>query len=149
MWAILECKTKKCVDDMMVECIEKYSPIQHYMKAKPCWHGMNIGVCKVVDTMKVYYGASHEDVKHAIEYKIVIGLMDGYKNKNHIITCDNFFFNHTLFWDLLKVGVHATRTYKTSNRKEWLSTLTIDPKKGSRGQPWYDMHASSKFVVIS
>jgi hypothetical protein len=33
---------------MMVKYIEKYSPIQHYMKAKPCWHGMKIGICKLV-----------------------------------------------------------------------------------------------------
>jgi hypothetical protein len=133
----------------MVKYIENYSPIRHYMKAKPCWHGMNIGVCKFVDKMKVYYGASHEDVKHAIGYKIVIGLMDGYKNKNHIVTCHDFFFSRTLFWNLLKVWVHATRTYKTSNHKEWFNTLSIDPKKGPKGQLWYDMHASSKFVVIS
>jgi hypothetical protein len=62
--------------------------------------------------MKVYVSASHEDVKHATRYKIVYGLMDMYKNKsNHIVTCDNFFFNPSLFWDLLKVEVHTTRTH--------------------------------------
>jgi hypothetical protein len=67
-----------------------------------------------------------QDVEHGSKYKIVIGLMDGYKNKNHIVTCDNFFSNPTLYWDLLKVGVHATRIYKT-NWKGWFSVLTIDP----------------------
>ncbi len=67
-----------------------------------------------------------QDAKHGSKYKIVIGLMDEYKNKNHIVTCDNFFSNLTLFWDHLKVGVHATRTYKTY-WKERFSALTIDP----------------------
>jgi hypothetical protein len=66
--------------------------------------------------MEVYCDAIHEDVEHAIGYKIVYGLMDVYKNMNHIVTCDNFKENPTLFWDLLKVGVHATWTCKI-NRK--------------------------------
>jgi hypothetical protein len=77
-----------------------------------------------------------------------MGLMDGYKNKNYIMTCDNFFFNPTLFWDLLKVGVHVKRTFRT-NFKGWLGVLTIDPKKGSRGQLWYGMHVLGKFVIVS
>jgi hypothetical protein len=76
----------------------------------------------------MYWGASHEDVEHATRYKIEYGLMDGYKNKNYIVICDNFFFSPTLFWDLLKVGVHTTRTCKT-DCKGWLGVLSIDPKK--------------------
>jgi len=79
--------------------------------------------------MEMYCGVGHEDVEHAIEYKLVYGFMDGYKNKNYIVTCDNFFSSPTLFWDLLKVEVHATRTCKT-NCKGWLDALIIDPKKG-------------------
>ncbi len=41
---------------------------------------------KFVQKMEVYYGASHEDVKHAISYKIII--RDEYKNKNHVVKCD-------------------------------------------------------------
>ncbi len=90
---------------------------------------------KFVQKMEMYCGVGHEDVEHAIGYKIVYGLMDRFKNKNYIVTCDNFSFSLTLFLDLLKVGVHTTRTCKT-NCKGWLSVLTIDPKKGSRGQLW-------------
>jgi hypothetical protein len=79
--------------------------------------------------MKVYCGANHEDVEHAIGYKIVVRLMDEYENKNHIVTCDNFFSSPTLFLDLLKVEVHATWSCK-SNWKGWLSFITIDPKRG-------------------
>jgi len=75
----------------------------------------------------------------------VYGLINGYKN---IITCDNFFLNPTLFWDFLKVGVHVTKTCRT-NYKGWLGVLIIDPKKGSRGQLWYCMHASNKLAIIS
>jgi hypothetical protein len=103
---------------------------------------------KFVQKMEMHCGLGHEDVEHAIGYKILYGLMDGFKNKNYIVTCDNFFFSPTLFWDLLKVGVHATRTCKT-NCKGWLGALTIDPKKGSRGQLWYHMHASSKLAIVS
>ncbi len=103
---------------------------------------------KFVQKMEMYCGVGHEDVEHATRYKIVYGLMDRYKNKNYIMTCDNFFFNPTLFWFLLKVGVHATRTYRT-NCKGWLSVLIIHPKKGSRGQLWYCMHASSKLAIVS
>jgi hypothetical protein len=66
---------------------------------------------KFVQKMEVYCGTCHEDVKHATWYKIVYGLMDGYKNTNHIVTCDNFFSSLALFWDLWKVGVHAIKTY--------------------------------------
>jgi hypothetical protein len=93
---------------------------------------------KFVQKMEMYCGVGHEDVEHAIGYKIVHGLMDGYKNKNYIVTYDKFFSNPTLFWDLLKVGVHATGTYKT-NYKGWLGALIIDPKKGSRRQLWYSI----------
>ncbi len=79
----------------------------------------------------MYCDAGHEDVEHAIRYKIVYGLMDVYKDKNHIVTCDNLFFNLTLFWGLLKVGVDATWSCKIDH-KGWLSALTIDPKIGSR-----------------
>lgn len=40
---------------------------------------------KYVQKMEVYYGACHEDVEFAIGYKIVYGLMDGYKNKPYIV----------------------------------------------------------------
>jgi hypothetical protein len=82
--------------------------------------------------MEIYCGVGHEDVEHATMYKIVYGLMDGYKNKNYIVTYDNFFSCLTLFWNLLKVGVHAKRTCKI-DFKGSLGALTIDPKKGSRG----------------
>ncbi len=59
--------------------------------------------------------------------------MDGYKNKNHIVTCDNFFYSLALFWDLLKVGVNAIGTYRI-DCKGWPNALTIDLKRGSRGQ---------------
>jgi len=46
----------------------------------------------------------------------------------------------TMFWDLLKVRVHATRTYKI-DWKVWPNALTIDPKRGWIWQLWYHMHA--------
>jgi len=98
--------------------------------------------------METYCGVGHEDVEHAIGYKIVYGLMDGYKNNNYIVTYDNFFSNLTLFWDLLKVGVHATWNCRT-HCKGRLGALIIDPKKGSRRQLWYHMHASSKLAIVS
>jgi hypothetical protein len=103
---------------------------------------------KFVQKMEMYCGVVHEDVEHAIGYKIVYGLMDGYKNKNYIVTCDNFFSRLTLFWNLLKVGVHAKGTCKI-DCKGSLGALTIDPKKGSRGQLWYCMHALGELVVVS
>jgi hypothetical protein len=103
---------------------------------------------KFVQKMEMYCDVGQKDVEHAIGYKIVYGLMDEYKNKNYIVTYDNFFFNPTLFWDLLKVGVHVTGTCMT-NCKGWLGILTIDPKKGSRRQLWYHMHASGKLVIVS
>jgi hypothetical protein len=98
--------------------------------------------------MEVYCHAGHEDVEHAIWYKIVYRLMDGYKNKNYIITWDNFYFSFTLFWDLLKVGMHAIWTCRIDH-KGWPSALTIDPKRESRKQLWYHMHVSSKLVGVS
>jgi len=103
---------------------------------------------KFVQKMEMYCGVGHEYVEHAIGYKIVYGLMDGYTNKNYIVTYDNYFFSPNLFWDLLKVGVHATHTCRT-DCKGWLGDLTIDPKKGSRRQLWYHMHASSKLAIVS
>jgi hypothetical protein len=47
------------------------------MKAKPYQYGVKIWCFanvkyKFVQKMEVYYGASHEDVKHATWYKIII-----------------------------------------------------------------------------
>jgi hypothetical protein len=74
--------------------------------------------------------------------------MDGYKNKNYIVTYDNFFSSPTLFWHLLKVGVHVTGTCRT-DCEGWHGALTIDPKKGSRRQLWYRMYASGKLAIVS
>jgi hypothetical protein len=52
---------------------------------------------KFVQKMEMYCVVSHKDVEHAIGYKIVYGLMDGYKNKYYIVTCDDFFCHITLF----------------------------------------------------
>jgi hypothetical protein len=81
--------------------------------------------------MELYCHTCQEDAEHAIRYKIVYKLMDGYKNKNYIVTCDNFYSSFTLFWDFSKVGVHAIGTYRIEH-KGWPSALIIDPKKGSR-----------------
>jgi hypothetical protein len=45
---------------------------------------------KFVQKIEMYCGVGHEDAKHATGYKIVYGLMDGYKNKNYIVTSDSF-----------------------------------------------------------
>ncbi len=58
---------------------------------------------KFVQKMEMYCGVGHVDVDMQLGYKIVYGLMDGYKNKNYIVTYDNFFSSPALFWDLLKV----------------------------------------------
>jgi len=63
--------------------------------------------------MEIYCGVGHEDVEHVIEYKIVYGSIDGYKNKNYIVTCDKKNISPTLFWDLLKVEVYAIGTWRT------------------------------------
>jgi hypothetical protein len=42
---------------------------------------------KFVHKMEMYCGLGHEDVEHATRYKIVYGLIDGFKNKNYIVTC--------------------------------------------------------------
>jgi hypothetical protein len=65
------------------------------MKIRPCRYGVKIwclanAKSKFVQKMEIYYGVGHEDVKHVNGYKIVIGLVDGYKNNNHLVTCDNF-----------------------------------------------------------
>ncbi len=103
---------------------------------------------KFVQKMELHCHKSHEDVEHAIRYKIVYRLMGGYKNKNYIVTCDNFYFSFTLFWDLLKVGVHAIGTCMIDH-KGWPNVLIIDPKRRSRKQLWYHMHASSKLLARS
>jgi hypothetical protein len=36
---------------------------------------------KFVQKMKVYVGASHDDVKHTTRYKIMYGLMDMYNKQ--------------------------------------------------------------------
>jgi hypothetical protein len=94
----------------MIKYCGRYLPIWQYMKAKPCWYGVKIwclvnAKLKYVQRMEMYYGACGEDVEHAIWYKIIIGLTKGYKNKNHIVSCDNFFSSIGLFWVLLHVGM--------------------------------------------
>ncbi len=60
----------------------------------------------------------------------------------------NFFSSPTLFWDLLKVAVDVIGTCRT-DCKGWHGALTIDPKKGSRKQLWYCMHALGKLAIVS
>jgi hypothetical protein len=70
--------------------------------------------------MEMYCGVGDEDVKHTTWYKIVYMLINGYKNNNHIVRHDNHFFNPTLYWDILKVGIHVIGTHRT-NCIKWLS----------------------------
>jgi hypothetical protein len=53
--------------------------------------------------------------------------MNMYKNMNLIVTCDNVFSNFTLFWDLLKVGVHVVEICKIDS-KGLPNVLTFDQK---------------------
>ncbi len=53
--------------------------------------------------------------------------MNMYKNMNLIVTCDNVFSNFTLFWDLLKVGVHVFEICKIDS-KGLPNVLTFDQK---------------------
>ncbi len=128
-------QNKNCVNEIVITYTRKYSPTQKCMKVEPCCYGMKIqclpnAKSKFVQKMKAYTSASHEDVKHTTRYKIVYGLMDMCKNKsNHIVTCDNFFSNPTLFWDLLKVEVRTTRTHGIDCKGQ-PNALTIDPKRG-------------------
>ncbi len=103
---------------------------------------------KFVQKMEMYCGVGHEDVEHPTRYKIVYGLMNGYKNKNYIVTCDNFFSHLTLFWNLLKVGLHAKGTCRIDCKGSF-GALNIDPKKGSKRQLWYHMHALGKLTIVS
>ncbi len=138
VWGILECKIKFVCGWNDGQVYWEYSPVWQYMKAKSWDYGIKIWCLvnvksKFVYKIELYYGTCHENVEHAIGCKIVCMLMDRYKNNNYIVTFDNFLFNLRLFWYLLKVGVHTTRTNKI-DCKGWSSTLIVDPKRGSRGQ---------------
>ncbi len=135
-WAILECRIKfMCGWNDAQVYWEIFAHLTN-MKAEPWGYGIKIWCLvdvksKFVYKMELCYGTCHEDVEHAIGYKIVCMLMDRYRNNNYIVTLDNFLFNPRLFWYLLKVGVHTIWTNKI-DCKGWSSTLIVDPKRGSR-----------------
>jgi hypothetical protein len=47
---------------------------------------------KFVGKMEMYCGVGHEDVKRTTKYKIVYEFMKEYKDKNHNVTCNHYFF---------------------------------------------------------
>ena len=64
----------------------------------------------------VYTGAESEKKDKSLPHSVVMGLMEGYLDKNHVVVMDNFFTSIPLFVNLLTRSTYACGTVR-ANRK--------------------------------
>jgi hypothetical protein len=64
----------------------------------------------------VYTGATSKKNEQSLGYSVVMGLMEGYLDKNHIVIMDNFFTSIPLFSDLLTRSTYACGTVRADRK---------------------------------
>lgn len=95
--------------------------MKQYLRAKIIKWGYRIWkLCDAsnayVLSFDVYTGATSKTNDQSLSYNVVMGLMDGYLEKNHVVIMDNFFSSLPLFSDLLTRSTYACGTIR-ANRK--------------------------------
>jgi hypothetical protein len=95
--------------------------MKQYMKAKIIKWGYRIWkLCDAsnayVLNFDVYTGKEGKKNDKSLHHSVVMGLMEGYLDKNHVVVMDNFFTSIPLFADLLNSSTYACGTVRI-NRK--------------------------------
>jgi hypothetical protein len=116
------------IDEMMVGYKGSYCPARQYLPNKPTKWGIKIwcladSMTKFVYNFEVYCGRNGDDVERATTargeprqaHEVVLRLVEGLENRNHVMVCNNFFSSVGLFMELKNVGIYATGTMR-SNR---------------------------------
>jgi hypothetical protein len=150
------------IDEMMIRYKGSYCPSRQYMPNKPEKWGIKVwcladSITKFVSNFQFYVGKSQdvdEEAQRArrdstLAHGVVVDLLDGHKNKGHVVTMDNYFTSVGLFKDLLSKGIYATGTVR-SNRVGIPSVLKN--KKAYRRSPQgtlvWRMHESHSMSSI-
>jgi hypothetical protein len=108
-----------------------YCPTRQYLPNKPTKWGIKIwcladSVTKFVYNFEIYCGRNGVELVEVERAKavrgeprqaheVVLRLVEGLENKNHVMVCDNFFTSVGLFMELKNMGIYATGTMR-SNR---------------------------------
>jgi hypothetical protein len=95
--------------------------MKQYLRAKIVRWGYRIWkLCDAnnayVLSFDVYTGAESEKKDKSLPHSVVMGLMEGYLDKNHVVVMDNFFTSIPLFVNLLTRSTYACGTVR-ANRK--------------------------------
>ena len=89
--------------------------MKQYLRAKIIKWGYRVWNAYVLN-FGVYTGKTSKITDQSLGHSVVMGLMEGYLDKNHVVVMDNFFSSIPLFSDLLHRSTYACGTVR-SNRK--------------------------------
>src|SRR3984957_19245875 len=95
--------------------------MKQYLRAKIIKWGYRIWkLCDAsnayVLSFDVYTGAASKTNDQSLAHSVVMGLMDGYLDKNHVVIMDNFFSSIPLFSDLLTRSTYACGTIRENGK---------------------------------
>ena len=108
------------VDEDMVKFKGRQS-MKQYMKAKIIKWGYK--VWKLCDSssayilnLDVYTGAGEEKFENGLAYSVVMKMMEGYLDKNHVVVLDNYYTSVPLLLDLLDRSTYACGTVRLKRK---------------------------------
>jgi hypothetical protein len=110
------------------------SKIKQYLKAKifkwgyKIWKLCDATTAYVLD-LNVYTGKRSQS---SSPYSVVMGLMEGYLDKHHVVVMDNYFTSVPLFMDLLERSTYACGTVRL--RRKYLPELFEEQKDMEPGE---------------
>jgi hypothetical protein len=121
------------VDEDMCKFKGRHS-MKQYMKAKIIKWGYKIW--KLCDSssgytlnLDVYTGASEQKAEQGLAYSVVMKMMEGYLDKNHVVVLDNYYTSVPLLLDLLDRSTYACGTIRLKRKflpKEYGSYKDLD-----------------------
>jgi hypothetical protein len=108
------------VDEDMCKFKGRHS-MKQFMRAKIIKWGYKIW--KLCDSssgytlnLDVYTGASDQKPEQGLAYSVVMKMMEGYLDKNHVIILDNYYTSVPLFLDLLDRSTYACGTIRLGRK---------------------------------
>jgi hypothetical protein len=149
------------VDETMVKYKGTYCPARQYMPKKPEKWDIKVwcladSITRYIANFDIYRGKSISTIEHphpshgeaSLGYSVVMDLVRGLEDKNHVVTMDNYFTSVGLFCDLEWRGIYATGTVRSNRIGLPLDlTNTKEFKKRVQGELDWAMHESRRMCM--
>jgi hypothetical protein len=149
------------IDETMVRYKSTYCSAQQYMPKKPEKWGIKVwcladSITHYIANFDIYCGKPISTLENprpsraeaSLAYTVVMDLVRGLEEKNHVVTMDNYFSSIGLFRNLERWGIYATGTVR-ANRIGLPPDLTNTKefKKCAQGELDWAMHESCRMCA--